>query len=303
MADNYVTRTYLQTQFQNYSEVVSEKFAKKTDVSADKLEYTNAEEASISNVKNALDFILENGTGSGELEEELNPNVSMGSLKTSYPIGTSLEEIIRDMLTEKIPPVVSVTLNPSTTLYDEVNDSVSGLTINATVTKKTNSIAKVEFYINNTLVRTVNSGVENGGSFPYIYNTVINDDTTIKVVVTDTEGLSANTSKTITFIGNSYYGIVEPTVGEPTEALIKTLNKTLKNAKKYEYSGITCDYNKIVYAYPKELGALTSIMDKVNNFNYTTSFQLTTKTVDGIEYYVYTLIDPTGADNVKLTFE
>ena len=302
MANNYVDKTYLQNQFINYSEVIKDTFAKKTDVSADKIEYTNAEETSISNVKNALDFILENGTGSGELEEELNPNVTMGSVKTNYPIGTSLEEIIRDMLTEKIPPTISVVLNPSTTLYDIVNDSVSGLTINATVGKKTNNIAKIEYYINGVLVNT-NTNATNGGSFPYIYNTTINSTTTIKVVVTDTEGLSANVTKTITFVGQSYYGIVDATTGEPTEVLIKTLNKTLKNTKKYEYIGITCDYNKIVYAYPKELGALTSIMDKVNNFNYTTSFQLTTKTVDGIEYYVYTLIDPTGADNVKLTFE
>ena len=272
MAENYVTKPYLQTQFQKYSEVLLEKFALKDEI------------------------------GNGELEEELTPNVEMGSVKSSYPIGTSLEEIIRDMLTEKIPPTISVVLNPSTTLYDIVNDSVSGLTINATVGKKTNNIAKIEYYINGALVNT-NTNATNGGSFPYIYNTTINSTTTIKVVVTDTEGLSANVTKTITFVGQSYYGIVEPTVGEPTEALIKTLNKTLKNTKKYEYSGITCDYNKIVYAYPKELGTLTSIMDKVNNFNYTTSFQLTTKTVDGIEYYVYTLIDPTGADNVKLTFE
>ena len=27
------------------------------------------------------------------------------------------------------------------------------------------------------------------------------------------------------------------------------------------------------------------------------------KTIDNIEYYVYTLIDPTGASNVELTFE
>ena len=237
------------------------------------------------------------------LTEALSPNVTMGSLKTSYPIGTSLEEIIRDMLTEKVPPTVTMTLNPSATLYDEVNDSINSITINATVTKKTNSVAKVEFYLNGTLVHTTTSGVTSGGTFPYIHNTLIDDDTTIKVVVTDTEGLSSNASKTITFIGNSYYGIVDATIGEPTEALIKTLNKSLKNSKKFSYSGITCDYNKVVYAYPKELGALTSIMDKVNNFNYTSSFQLTTKTVDGIDYYVYTLIDPTGAVDVTLTFE
>ena len=237
------------------------------------------------------------------LTEVLSPNVTMGSLKTSYPVGTSLEEIIRDMLTEKIPPVTAMTLNPSALLYDEVSGSIPTLTINATITKKTNDVAKVEFYINNTLVHTVSSGITSGGSVPYIYNTVIDDDAEIKVVTTDKESLSSTAKKTITFIGNSYYGIVEPTLSDATEAIVKTLNKSLKNTKKFLYSGINCDYNKIVYAYPSELGKLTSIMDKVNNFNYTSSFQLSTKTIDGIEYYVYLLIDPTGADDVDLTFE
>lgn len=115
--------------------------------------------------------------------------------------------------------------------------------------------------------------------------------------------MTAAASKTITFISQSYYGLVDAETGEPTEALVKTLNKTLKNTKRYVYSGITTDWAKICYAYPAELGKLTSIMDKVNNFNYTTSFQLNTKTIDGISYYVYTLIEPTGADNVELTFE
>lgn len=234
---------------------------------------------------------------------EIIPNLKPGSVKDSYPIGTTLEQIIIDMLTEKNPPTVAIALNPSATLYDEVNGSISSLTINAAVTKKTNDVAKVEFYINDALVHTTTSNVANGGSFPYIHNTTIIDDTVVKVVATDTEGLTSTASKTITFIGNSYYGIVESTLTEPTEALIKTLTKNLKNTKKLVYEGITCDYNKVVYAYPSELGKLTSIMDKVNNFNYTTSFQQTTVTVDGIEYYVYTLIDPTGADDVTLTFE
>lgn len=237
------------------------------------------------------------------LTVDLVPNLKPGSVKDSYPIGTTLEQIIIDMLTEKNPPTVAMALNPSATLYDEVNGSISSLTINAAVTKKTNDVAKVEFYINDALVHTTTSNVANGGSFPYIHNTTIIDDTVVKVVATDTEGLTSTASKTITFIGNSYYGIVESTLTEPTEALIKTLTKNLKNTKKLVYEGIACDYNKVVYAYPSELGKLTSIMDKVNNFNYTTSFQQTTVTVDGIEYYVYTLIDPTGADDVTLTFE
>lgn len=301
MANDIVSKEYLQKQFQNYSTTVKNTFEKKGAVTADTLAYTNAEDASVKTVKSALDLLFEEG--GSVLEEEIKPNVVMGSVKSEYPVGTSLEEIIRDMLTEKIAPSVTMNLNPATTLYDEAKDSISSLTINAIATKKTNNIKKIEYFVNNSLVKTNEMGVAAGGTFPYIYNTTIDDDVTIKVVVTDSEGMTATASKTITFIGQSYYGLVDAETGEPTEALVKTLSKTLKATKKYVYSGITTDWAKICYAYPAELGKLTSIMDKVNNFNYTTSFQLNTKTIDGISYYVYTLIEPTGADGVELTFE
>lgn len=272
-------------------------------VEPEDLAYTNSDDDTVTTVKDALDKLFEEG--GGILEEPITSNVTIGSIKPNqtFPKGTSLEEIVRQMLTEKVAPVVTMTINPSAVLYDEVSDSISSLTINANVTKKTNSITKVVFYMNDTVVNTVTTNVANGGTFPYVYNTTINDDTTIKVVVIDSEGLSSNTTKTINFIGNSYYGLIDAGISEPTEALIKTLNKNLKNTKKYVYSGITTDWAKICYAYPAELGKLTSIMDKVNNFNYTSSFQVTTVKIDNINYYVYTLIDPTGADDVTLTFE
>ena len=301
MADSFVSKEYLQRQFQNYSTVVKNNFEKKGAVTAETLNYNNADEPTVNTVKKALDLLFEEG--GGVLEAEIKPNVAMGSVKSEYPVGTSIEEIIRDMLTEKIAPSVTMNLNPATTLYDETKDSISSLTISAIVTKKTNDIKKIEYFVNNSLVKTNETGVAAGGIFSYIYNTTIDDDVTIKIIVTDVEGMTATASKKITFIGQSYYGLVDAETGEPSEALVKTLNKTLKNTKKYVYSGIITDWAKICYAYPAELGKLTSIMDKVNNFNYTTSFQLNTKTIDGISYYVYTLIEPTGADGVELTFE
>lgn len=301
MADSFVSKEYLQRQFQNYSTVIKNNFEKKGAVTAETLNYSNADEPTVSTVKEALDLLFEEG--GGVLEAEIKPNVTMGSVKSDYPVGTSIEDIIRDMLTEKIAPSVTMNLNPATTLYDETKDSIRSLTINAIVTKKTNDIKKIEYFVNNSLVKTNETGVAAGGTFSYIYNTTIDDDVTIKVVVTDSEGITAAASKKITFIGQSYYGLVDAGTGEPSEAIVKALNKKLKDTKKYVYSGITTDWAKICYAYPAELGKLTSIMDKVNNFNYTTSFQLNTKIIDGISYYVYTLIEPTGADNVELTFE
>ena len=279
---------------------VKQALDKAMDINVDTLEYENNVDATIDNVRGALDKLMTKTDS--ELEAPLTPNVQMGTLKSSYPKGTPLEEIIRDMLTEKIAPKVTLSISPSKTLYDIVTESISSLTINATVTKQTYDVAKITYYINDAVVKENTTNVSNGGSFPYIHNTEINDTVVIKVVVTDTEGLKTTVTKTIEFVGMSYYGIIDAETSVPTEAMIKTLNKNLKNTKKFVYEGITTDWGKVCYAYPSSMSALTSIKDEVNSFNYTTSFAKNTVTVDGIEYLVYTQIDASSASNVEITF-
>ena len=300
MADSYITREYLQKQFQNYSSTVKDTFAKKVDVIPEKIEYENAVDATVTNVKGALDKLMTKTDS--ELEAPLTPNVQMGTLKSSYPKGTPLEEIIRDMLTEELPPVVTMSISPSGTLYDLATDSISSLTINATVTKKTYDVASIKYYVNDVLVKK-NTNCANGGSYPYIYNTPINSTTVIKVEIEDVKGKKNTATKTINFVGQSYYGIVEPTTGTVSEAIIKTLNKTLKNTNDFVYSDISCEYNKIVYAYPSEFGKLTTISDVKNNFNYFESFECQNVTVNNIPYYCYLLLEPTGVDLAEITFK
>lgn len=228
-------------------------------------------------------------------------NVTVGKV---YPAGTQIEDIIRDMLTQYLTPEVKLTINPATTLYDIVYEYLDSMTMDATVTKKTSEIAKIEFLVNGTVVHTITTGVANGGLFEYTYtpDDEIIDDTTFKVVVTDVKGGTASASKSIKFVGRTYYGIVDANTGAPTEAVIKTLNGLLKDTKSYVYSGITMDWGKVCYAYPASFGNLTSIKDTVNNLNYTTEFTKTTATVDGVDYIVYTQTNASASTNVQLTF-
>ena len=279
---------------------VKQALDKAMDINVDTLEYENNVDATIDNVRGALDKLMTKTDS--ELEAPLTPNVQMGTLKSSYPKGTPLEEIIRDMLTEKIAPKVTLSISPSKTLYDIVTESISSLTINATVTKQTYDVAKITYYINDTVVKENTSNVTNGGSFPYIYNTEINDTVVIKVIVEDKEGLKTTVTKTITFVPNSYYGILDASVGEPTEAIIKTLNKTLKTTKAFTYEGITTDWGKVCYCYPKSFGELTSIKDPVNSLNYTSEFFKVTVNVDGHDMLCYVKLEPSSADNVTLSF-
>lgn len=295
-----VTKQYLGEQFKQYSSIVKDTFAKKVDVVPEKIEYENAVDATVTNVKGALDKLMVKTDS--ELESPLTPNVQMGTLKSSYPKGTPLEEIIRDMLTEKIPAKATVSLSPSKTLYDIVTESISSLTINATVTKQTYDIAKITYYINDVVVKENSTNVANGGSFPYIYNTEINDTVVIKVIVEDKEGLKTTVSKTIEFYPVIYYGIVDAETGEPTEAMIKTLSSKLQNTKVFTYEGITTDWGKVCVAIPKKLGTISQILDPINALSYNSSFSSVTVNVDGYDYSVLTQIDPSAASGITLKF-
>lgn len=240
------------------------------------------------------------------ITSEIKSDVAMGNVTVGkvYPVGTLMEDIIRDMLTQYLTPEVKLTITPNATLYDIVEDTVDKIEMFATVTKKTSTITKIEFLIDGVVVETVTASVADGGLFEYVYEptTPINADTALKVVVTDEKNGVGNATKNIKFVAKSYYGIVADTVGEPTEAIIKTLNGELKDTKNYVYSGITTDWGKVCYAYPASFGNLTSIKDMVNNLNYTTEFTKTTATVDGIEYVCYTQTNASAATDIQLTF-
>lgn len=272
---------------------------KAMNIGVNNLEYTNTKDTSITNVKGALDKLMVKTDG--ELEAPLTPNVQMGTLKSSYPKGTPLEEIIRDMLTEKIAPKVTLSISPSKTLYDIVTEKISSLTINATVTKQTYDVAKIEYFINDVKVKE-NTSCASGGLFPYIHNTEIKETSTIKVIVTDTEGLKTTMTKKIEFYPVIYYGIVDAETGEPTEAMIKTLSSKLQNTKVFTYEGITTDWGKVCVAIPKSLGTISTILDPINNLSYNSSFSSVTVKVNGYDYSVLTQIDPSAASGITLKF-
>lgn len=238
--------------------------------------------------------------------KELVASIEQGNIYPgkTYPAGTEYETILEDLITKYLTPEVKLNINPSTTLYDIVNDTVDKVTMNATVTKKTNAITQVEFFVNGTSKKVVTDNVADGGLFEYIYEpaTPINADVAFKVVATDTKNETSSATKSIKFVAKSYYGIVDASMGAPTESVVKTLNGILKDTKNYVYEGITTDWGKVCYAYPASFGNLTSIKDTINNLNYTNSFTKTTLTVDGIEYVCYTQTNASASVDIELTF-
>ena len=272
---------------------------------ADEVAYTNEGFPSITNVKEGLDTALLAGA---KLQNPITVSNAVGSATSgkTYAAGTPLETIIKDMLIKEVAPGLTLTITPSTVLYDVVTDSVSQITMKAAVTKNTYPLSKVEFYLGTTLKNTENISASGTYQYNMTWATPTKSNFTLKAIAYDTRTetpMSTSKEIQVKFIGKSYYGTVDSTVGDITESIIKALqNKTLKDTKNLTYSGITMTYGKVVYAYPAELGNLTSIMDEVNNISYTNSFTKSTVSVDGISYNVYTQTDPSASTDVELKF-
>ena len=257
--------------------------------------------------KDALELVID--SAESKITRDITVNSEIGSYKPGDKIGagTDLTDVIEKLVSKYQAPIVTVTLTPSTTLYEKGVDTITSLKITTTITKKSNPIKSIKWYMGSSELDEYTAdnttGLSGGGAFDYNYSGTISNDVTIKVVVTDSENKTVTKEIPIKFVGMSYYGILSDSVTTVGESDITSLNKILKDKKEYVYSGITTDYGKICYAFPKSFGALTSIKDTVNNINYTNSFTRTEITMsNGLEYYCYTLTDPAGMTNIQMTF-
>ena len=254
--------------------------------------------------EDALDFAIE--ASDGLLPNDIYCNTTVGGIKegTTIPKGTSYGTIFQMLLTTYQAPIVTVTLTPSTTLYEKGVDTITSLKITTTITKKSNPIKSIKWYMGSSELGEYTAdnttGLDSGGTFDY--SGTISNDVTIKVVVTDSENKTVTKEIPIKFVGMSYYGILSDSVTTVSESDITSLNKILKDEKEYVYSGITTDYGKICYAIPSMLGEITNFQDKVNNFSYSEDFEKQTLTINGIPYNCYVQTEAAGMTDIEMSF-
>lgn len=255
--------------------------------------------------KDALELVID--SAESKITRDIIVNTEIGGYKPGDKIdmGEDLTNVIEKLVTVYQTPVLSISLTPSTTLYEKGVDSVTGLKVLAQVTKKTNPISSIQWYINNSLVDELTSadGISDGGNYTYTHNATISNDVTIKVVVTDSENKTVTKEMSIKFVGMSYYGILPKSTVSPTVDEITNMNTILKDTKKFVYSGITTSLGKVCIAYPSIFGELTSIKDLVHNIDYSgDTFVKSTITINNLEYYCYIQKNAVGVTNGELTF-
>lgn len=255
-----------------------------------------------------FDYDVVNGGGSYSGTS----GIDIGGIKKNQVFNSATMQEMFDMLLHPYEkPTMTLGINPTKTIYDKVEETLASITINANVTKKTENIKEVRFYVDNVLVKT-DTTHPNGGLVSYTHTFASPTNTTfnVKIECEDIKGatskVSANTN--IYFVGKSYYGVVESD-GSPfavTEDLIKGLSKKeVKIKKALTYQNINATFGRIVYAYPKNLpsgGALTSIKDQGTGWSVFDSYTSQEITIDGITYLCYYMIDAGGFDGVTMIF-
>lgn len=238
--------------------------------------------------------------------------IDLGGIKLNQTFNkTPLVDVIDMLLHPYEKPSMTLGINPVKTIYNTVSETLSSITINANVTKKSENIKEVRFYVDNVLVKTDTTHPTGGlVSYTHTFSPATNKTFNVKIECEDIKGtsskISANTN--VYFVGQSYYGVIEDDGSDftITETLIKGLSETsLKIKKALTYKNINATFGRIVYAYPKNLptgGELTSIKDQGTGWSVFDSYAKQEVTVDGIIYICYYLIDPAGFDGVTMIF-
>ena len=234
--------------------------------------------------------------------------IDIGGIKKNQIFNNATLQEMFDMLLHPYEkPAMTLGINPTKTIYDKVTETLTSITINANVTKKTENIKEVRFYVDNVLVNTDTSH-PNGGLVSYTHTFASPTNTTfnVKIECEDIKGatskVSANTN--VYFVGKSYYGCL-PEGTTFDEASIKTLNTVLKKELKYKYSGITTtgtNLYHIVLCQPKEFGIITSVKDALN-FEYIQDYTVRDIIIDGIYYTLMYLTNPVSVTDFLQDFK
>lgn len=237
-----------------------------------------------------FEFTIKNGGGSGDatLEHEVVCNVAAGNapIGTVLPEGMSFTEYVERVHVATLSPVV--TINTPTATTKEVGEVITTLPIKATITKKTYTLSKAEFYNNNVLLNTI-TGIPTNGVVQMDYACNNNDtNMTIKVVATDSNGLKGQSSVDIKFSRGIFYGTSTGNELYNTSALIRGLsNKELGKAKGYKFTiNIPVGTKSVIIAIPSTLGSIADVNFRESmNMSVLSSFNISNVNVEGANGY------------------
>ena len=258
-------------------------------------------------IKNGVSYSGGGSSGGGELEQDVKSNITVGAIPagTTLAAGTNVTELFQKLLISEIAPTIGFSISKSgNVVYG--GSYTETLTVNVSNMGSAQKIVSIAWYEGNTVKQTDSIDSSTTGSWTFTMPTATTDTTTFKAVVTykksDNNDTSVTKTASINFYYNKFYGAVADL--DPTEATVEALSTALGTAKGGTYS-FTVNDGRICYAYPKSLGALSSIKDS-NGFSLFDSFTRTEQTYTqngtSVAYYRYVLTDATIVSAYSVIF-
>lgn len=247
------------------------------------------------------------GSGDASLESAVTSNLAVGAIAsgTTLAQGTTFTQFVQKLLITEIAPTLTFSISKSgNVVYG--GSYTETLTVACTNLGSAKKIKSIAWYEGSTLKQTDTVDSSTTGSWTYTMGTATTDTTTFKAIITYTKSNDADETSTktasINFYYNKFYGGVSDL--NPSEATVEALTTALGTGKGGTYS-FTVTAGRICYAYPKSLGALTSIKDG-NGFSLFDSFTRTEQTYTqngtSVAYYRYVLTDAATVASYSVVF-
>lgn len=243
----------------------------------------------------ARDLAIKDAVGEAvKFENGITTVNALGGIPANTSLdGKSVNEILDMLLFPYVKQTISnVKGTPNGGTFEHGNNQVI-TAVQATVTKKSKKITKVELFNGSTsLGYKEGSEVENGGTFVFsgLNVEVPSKNVQLTVKATDEKGeVVSGTTGAFTFVYPYYYGVCNAGA-VIDEALVEGLTKDVsgKGQKAYKY---TTNNQCAVIAFPKAHGVLKSALDP-NAFENIAAFTRHEVIVNGLDgkdvaYYVY----------------
>lgn len=225
-----------------------------------------------------------------------NNNMATVSSLGGIAAGTKFENMpVNELLTKLLYPYIAPTVSASTLPNNggtfEKGSTKEVTTIRATVGKKSENIKKVEYFDGEELLGTKEEAeVKNGGTFDLSVSRSVTANKQYTVKVTDAASKTYSASTGLYNFVYPYYTGVCADDATIDATLVKGLTKKVE-AKGNKTVAYTCDFQRMIFAYPKSYGKLKSIIDP-NNFDVTGTFGVQELQIEGLDgtpqaYYVY----------------
>lgn len=222
------------------------------------------------------------GDVSPELEAQVNTNTANIAQNASD---------IKKLMDKEFP--ISVTLSVSNSVKN-ILEPDGNYTFSWSIKKGNDKVtpSSISLTVNGKAITGVTT---NDTSYTYKYNSGGNVSPKLEAnLVVTIEGNPHKASTSVTFVYPSYIGVVDKDFAAENVDGIKELEMSISSSRSKTYGVPVAEApQKVVYAYPKSFGALSSIKDS-NNLDMLNDFESSAQNVYvNTEYYVYILRDAT----------